>query len=67
MNYGKSDVVLHYRASICTHLYIQKICTKIYQGNYICNEYYIVNTEVNVITRWGGDDNPAHDSEPVIH
>lgn len=27
----------------------------------------IVNTEVNVITRWGGDDNPAHDSEPVIH
>ena len=33
----------------------------------MCNEYYIVNTEGNVITRWGGDDNPAHDSEPVIH
>ena len=35
---------------------------KIYQGDCVCKNDYIGETERNLITRWGECNNPAHDT-----
>ena len=38
-----------------------------YQGDYICKDEYISETEHDVVTRWGEHNNLTHDSKPGHH